>query len=233
MNATWKGIIIQFFTSVCEFIKGINWNTVAAIAPAVTSIAALVVSIIVASTQRKRDKRAQELSLFDKRYQIYCKFISVYKYAVFVRQDEQDLDLKSEKLNYLSILDMVADDYDFLEGKSYRAQHNYLLNIINTTGGEESHTADMQLYYLDAGVQKKLGYLRNTLLSEIQMAEFCYDGRICEALKRYIEELYLYISVFSKGSAQESVRNASELLLAIETIEKENTIGAMKKLLSC
>ena len=209
-----------------------DWNTIAAIASAVAAIAAVAVSIIISYTQGKRERQAQKIDLFDKRYHIYCEFLKLYKYSKYVKQDPSDLNPKTDFLNYIEILDLITSEYRFLDGRSYLGEHNKLLNLIETTKGDERHQADLQFGYLDLNVQGKLDHLYESLVNEIQMGQFIFSEDVCAPMKLYVEEFYKYVGVFSKGSSQETVRDASKLLETIQQINKRKIIESMEKDLS-
>ena len=202
-------------------------EVIAVVASAVAAIASVIVAIIVAASQKKRDKSAQKISLFDKRYKIYCDFLRIYKYAERVKQGAKK-ELNEKIPNYVEILDELVKDYNFLEGKSYSAEYNYLEHKTNK-GGEEGHKADYELYYLDKKVQDQLTSLKTTLVSEVQMSEFCYNSDLCSYLRSFITEFINYVSVFKDGSALRSERDATDLLESVRQINEHKIIDKMKK----
>ncbi len=205
----------------------INVEVIAAVASAVAAIASVIVAVIVAESQKKRDKSAQKISLFDKRYKIYCDFLRIYKYSEIVKQDAK-INLNDKAPNYIEILDAIVKDYNFLEGKSYSGKYNYLEYQTNK-GGEEGHKADCELYYLDKKVHDQLISLKTSLISEVEMSEFCYESDLCRYLRSYIIELINYVSVFRDGSAQRTERDSTDLLESIRQIREHKIVDKMKK----
>lgn len=205
----------------------INLEVLAVVASAIAAIASVIVAVIVAVSQKKRDKSAQKISLFDKRYKIYCDFLRIYKYSELVKHDV-NINSNDKAPNYIEILDAIVKDYNFLEGKSYTGEYNYLEHQTNK-GGEEGHKADCELYYLDKKVQDQLLSLKAVLVSEVQMSEFCYDNDICSYLRSYILSLINYVSVFRDGSALRTERDATDLLESIRQIKEQKIVDKMKK----
>ena len=210
-----------------SYFQGLDLNTIAAVASAIAAISSVVVSCIFFAAQRKQANISKKVSVFDIRFEIYHCFKQLFKYSDYVAQDPLDLDDAKQQLNYLCVLDRIADDQDFLNGRSFRAAHN-LLNHEAQVGGEKGHQADLNLYYLDEDVHKKIVSLKNQSVSTIEKGQFFFKQQLIPIMVTYVNVLFDYVDIFREGTAMESVRDSSQLMKAIDAVKQFDVIRRME-----
>lgn len=212
--------------------SGFDWDTIAAIASAIATIATVVVTIIIACSQGKREKQAQKIALFDKRYKIYEETLRLFGFSKFVLEEDKQKELSNTVPNYLMIAYMVIEEYNLMSGKDYILERSRLQRTVQEKGGEEGHKADRDLYYLENFAHTELLQLKQQSLNAIKPSLFCFDKDICNMLNKYVEELFSYIAIFKNGTAQEKPRNISSLQEIIKKIEDKKIIEKMERYLS-
>ena len=209
--------LIAIITSICS---------------AVAAIASVIVAILVWHSQIKQEKCAQQIALFDKRYEIYkvaTKVIRMTK-ASLGQSDYHD------NPRYLLMANFWINEYDLIKF-DYLSKRNQLIHTIEL-GSKEGITkedrdkADIELAILDWEVNLKLIQLKENLLIDIQPAQFCFNAEIYTRVFLLIHELFEYMMIIRDGSSIEKDRDDSALKGSLMDIEENRVVAQMQKHLS-
>ena len=207
-------------------------NDYLAVFSAIAAIASVIVTIIVAISQNERDKNAQKIALFDKRYKIYETALKIFSFSEFIYNKKEHKLCDEDTFDAPMLASLIAESYDVFEEKEYIYKRSALLRIINEKDGEESKKADMDLYYLDACMNGKLLLLKEQILNSLRPAYFCFDNQTGDYLKKYVEALFDYTGIFKNKSAENNFRYNENFLNTINEIYDEKIFERMETLLS-
>jgi hypothetical protein len=206
-----------------------NWiDTVAAIASAVAAIASVVVAIVIWKAQAKQEKQAQQIALFDKRYDIYQESLRIIGFSKFVFVEDDGMTMP----NYLLMANMVLTDYDLMKDGYFLTEHIRLQHALNVGSKDDRDKADRDLYYHDLNANNHLLQLQEKTLNVIKSSKFCFDEKIFDALNSCVNAFFLYILIFVNGNSQESERDRSLLKNCLLAIENDKIIERMEEYLS-
>ena len=205
-----------------------NWiDTVAAICSAVAAIASVVVAIVIWRAQSKQEKRAQQIALFDKRYEIYQTALKFYRIASMTPEKRKGDSVPG----YLLLASIFIEEYGLIE-ENYLAERNRLLYVIENSDRDTSHKADMDFAMLDYHANLKLLQLKERLLCEIQPSRFCFSEKIYAEIYLLVGELFDYIMIIRNGTAKEDDRDDSALRRRVQLMRDEKIIEQMEEYLS-
>jgi len=210
---------------LCNVENTIDWNTIAAIASAIAAFLALIVSIIVACSQKRQASQEQRISLFDKRYDIYCEFIRIFKFSEFVEQENSYTVSVGKQSNRLYIIDRIAEEYSLLGKRSFSEEYLYYDRVTRESGGADEMRAMNKEHELEEEISEKLRYLRATLNARIKPSEFCYSEKIEKCITEYIEALFAYVIQFHVNEKTEAYVYLKE---KIQAITDEKIIDIMR-----
>jgi hypothetical protein len=203
-------------------------SLIISISSAIAAIASVVVAIVVGGMQTKQAERSQQITLFDKRYEIYQEALRILSFAKFALVDDENATMP----NYLVIANMVLTDYNLIKDGKFLVDHLFLQRTIKTASKEESDKADRDLFYHDWDANNKLLQLREKIANTIKPSKFCFDEKIYNTLNACINELFDYILVFKNGNSQENERDKSLLVKYVLMIETDKTIEKMEEYLA-
>lgn len=142
---------------------------------------------------------------------------TILSYADFVQQDYYCYE--EDSLNYISILEIISVNFDFLSGESYLTKYKKYMKIIKKGNRDESHLADVHLCLLEMKVQKCLDELKNKIDLMIYNMYF-HDEKTYNIIQEYNDALFEYIAVFKNGTSIREIRDAGRLLKVISEIRQ-------------
>jgi hypothetical protein len=173
-------------------------------------------------------KKSQRISKFERQYEIFDCFYSLYKFISSIKQDSSDLDTNKDMPNYLVVMNAVIDDFDLLDGKHYSTESRKLGELARK-GGEEGKRADLDSYFFAASTDSRLHNLKNRSLSIIGKGRFFFETQLIDMMNLFINELFNYIAVFQDGSGQENPRDASLVLDVVDELVRVKIIEKLER----
>lgn len=214
----------------CELLTNVSeWTSVLTV---ITSICALGVTIIVSCAQHRQEKKAQKITLFDKRYNLFEEFSVLYGFSQFALELESNVDKQKTTIeNYVVVVDAIVDHFGFLKDKSFVSER-FRLDRIAKIGGEEGHLADIELMNLEMYVNQKLIHLKKQSFKMVTASKFCFNKEVSDSMNEFINALFNYIEIYKNGSAMEEYRDISSLKNATLMLEKKEIFKKIEKYLS-
>ena len=198
-------------------------SLICSIASALAAIAAVIVAIIVGTKQTRQEKKALDISLFEKRYDIYCDFLRIFQFAQYVQKDNDYTLSPHKQSNSLYIADQIIKEYRLMERGSFGYDIIRLQETISNSGGAEELRALNEESDLKEAAKEKLLSLKQSLITKAKIAEFCFDKTISDNMNNYIDNLFEYALLFDSKDP----RIFEQLIASIKEIEKEQTASRM------
>lgn len=198
-------------------------SLICSVASALAAIAAVIVAVIVGVKQTKQEKKALNISLFEKRYDIYCDFLRIFKFAKYVQRDNDYTLSPHKQSNSLYIADQLIKEYELMDRNSFGYEIIRLQETIANSGGAEELNALNKESDLKETAKEKLLLQKQSLITKAKIAEFCFDKVISDNMNNYIDNLFEYALLFDSKDP----KIFDQLITAINRIEKDETISRM------
>ena len=203
-------------------------SAIASTFSAVAAITSVFVAIIIGKAQSKQEKKAQQIAMFDKRYEIYQSTLRVLSLAKLALLENKYYNVP----NYIFVADKVLSEYGLMENKSFLTQRMSIQRELESSSKESREKADRDYYYLDYRANNDILQLREKVSNTIKSTRFCFDEKIYNSLYPCMVEFFDYISIFKNGNAQEYERDKTLLEKYLLVIESEKIIERMEEYLS-
>ena len=204
----------------------IDWTMISAISSAILSILIMLQTNRIARIQQRQEERAQKIALYDKRYEIYRCFLSVFRYSEIVCKDG-NINPNSGKEHEV-IRNLIADDYHLWGDRSFKLKENECYYMLEHGEADEKKKADMDLMYLHMDLDAKISNWIKDMENTLSQIDLCFEGELQAHVMQYLSSLHEYIRVFRKGSSDSEIRDNSKLKEAIDWIHKHEIQYRMK-----
>lgn len=195
----------------------LDWGTWAAIASALAAVCSLVITIIIAISQRTREKQAQKISLFEKRHEIYKSARRIYDIFKFINLNNS---------NYF-IVDRIVNEYNLLGEKDYMLERRTYKRE-----DYENFSDDLKkINQLNLKTYVELYHLRNKLLSEFETSKYLFNNDIAEILFSYVNCLFDFSLAVVSEEKKDTDSLRKKLIESSERVNNENLFDKMESFL--
>ena len=197
--------------------NALDWGTWAAIASAFAAVCSLVITVIIAISQRSREKQAQKISLFEKRHEIYKSARRIYD--IF-----KSINLNNS--NYF-IVDRIVNEYKLLGEKDYMLERLTYDHV-----DYEKFPDDLKkINQLNLKTYIELYHLKNKLLSEFETSKYLFNNDIAEILFSYINCLFDFSLAMVSDEKKDTDSLRKKLIESSERVNNENLFDKMESFL--
>lgn len=202
----------------------LDWGTWAAIASALAAVCSLVITVIIAISQRIREKQAQKISLFEKRHEIYKSARRIYDIFKSINLNNSNYFINNS--NYF-IVDRIVNEYNLLGEKDYMLER-----LTYEHEDYENFSDDLKKKnQLNQKTYVELYHLKNKLLSEFETSKYLFNNDIAEILFSYVNGLFDFSLALVLEEKKDTDSLRQNLIKSSERVNNENLFNKMESFL--